>query len=214
LELLAADKADSMKLIEAAVPIIESAGFSAKVDSEQYSVSFECDAKSCEEFKDSLAEQIAKLLPESKLLCVINDLEALEFTIDKYCILDGSMGTWEATDGVMFHLSLTFNSDGKPRFRTYDVILNTKKCFVELQEELRSGNYSNSFEAQNIIFSESSYHGQLIDMLTPEDKDWLMDEGRISRDIDQVRSSLWIESSDVEIENTLNEIWTKCLRVC
>lgn len=48
-------------------------------------------------------------------------------------------------------------------------------------------------------------------MLAPEDKDWLMDEGRISRDIDQVRSSLWIESSDVEIENTLNEIWTKCL---
>ena len=84
MELLAADKADSMKLIEAAVPIIESAGFSAKVDCEQYSVSFECDAKSCEEFKDSLAEQIAKLLPESKLLCVINNPEALEFTIDKY----------------------------------------------------------------------------------------------------------------------------------
>jgi hypothetical protein len=37
-----------------------------------------------------------------------------------------------------------------------------------------------------------------------------MDEGRISRDIDQVRSSLWIESSDVEIEITLNDIYAKC----
>lgn len=210
LELLAADKEDSIKLIEVSVPIIEAAGFRAKVDSEQYSVSFECDAKSCSEFKESLAEQIAKLMPESKILCVILDLDALEFDIVEYCILDGQKGTWDAADSVMFHLALTFNSDGKPRFSTYDVLVNTVKCFIELQTELRSGKYSNSFEALNMIFSESPYHNQLIDLLTPEDKDWLMDEGRISRDIDQVRSSLWIESSDVEIEITLNDIYAKC----
>ena len=196
LELLAADKAESTKLIEAALPIIEAAGFTAEVDSGQYSVSFDCDARTCAELKDSLAEQIAKLMPEFKLLCLVLNLEALEFAIEEYCVLDGQKGTWKVLDDM--------------RFSTYDVILNPIKCFMELQEELRSGKYSNSFEAQNMIFAETPYHSQLMDLLAPEDKGWMMDEGRISRDIDQVRSSLWIHSSDDEIERTSDEIFAKC----
>ena len=210
LELLAADEADFERLIEAAVPIIEASGFSAKVDGEQFSVSLECDARSCSEFKESLAEQIANQMPESKLLCVIHDLEALEFTIDEYCILDGQKGTWEEVDNLMFHQALTYNNDGRPRFSTYDVILNPIKCFIDLQEELRSGKYSNSFEAQNMIFAESPYHSQLVDLLTPEDEGWLMDAGRISGHIDQIRSSLWIQSTDLTIEETLNAMRLKC----
>ena len=49
LEFIAADKVDFERLLEIAVPMIETAGFCVKVESEHNSVSFESEAKECEE---------------------------------------------------------------------------------------------------------------------------------------------------------------------
>ena len=207
LELLAADKADSIKLIETAVPIIEAAGFTANVDSEEYSVSFECDAKACAEFRDALTEQVARLMPDSKLLCVVHDLEQMEFTIDEYCVLNGHKGDWANTNKAMYYLVVdTVGS----RFSIYDAILNPVKCFKELQEELRAGKESYAFTALQVLFEETPHQKQIVDLLTPEDKNWILKNGWISRDIDQVRSDFWLKLPDAELEKLLNEIYTKC----
>lgn len=208
LELLAADEADGKKLIETAVPIIESAGYQVEANGHD-SVSFTCDAKSCEEFKDHLAEQITGLMPDSRLLCLVHDLGALEFTVDEYCILNGHKGEWESPDEVMFYLAAAACGDGSV-FSMYDVILNPTECFRELQKELRSGTYYNSYTAQFMIFAETPYRNQLIDLLAPEDKDWIMDEGRVSVDVSQTRYYLCLKSSDDEIQKVLDEIFAKC----
>ena len=211
LELLAADKVDSTKLIETAVPIIEAAGFTANVDSEEYSVSFECDAKACAEFRDALTEQVARLMPDSKLLCVVHDLEQLELTVDEYCILNGFKGDWESSNEVIYNLAMTFSEEGvTPLFNLYDAILNPVECFKELQKVLRAGNYYNAYTAQCVILAETPYHNQLMELLTPEDKNWVLKNGRISRDIDQVRSDFWLKLPDAELEKLLNEIYTRC----
>ena len=75
LEFIAADKVDFERLLEIAVPMIETAGFCVKVESGDNSVSFECEAKECEELKDRMSEHIASRMPDSKLLCVVHDLE-------------------------------------------------------------------------------------------------------------------------------------------
>ena len=191
LEIIAADENDGAKLIETAVPLIEAAGFSASVESELHSVSFECDAQACAEVKDSLAEQIASQMPDSRLVCVMHNLDEPEFTITKYCILDGQKNDWESSDEVMYNLAFT------SKFSMYDVILNPVECFRKLQEELRAGNDSEAYTAQNMLFAEAPYHSQLIDMLAPEDKDWL-------------QAAIWVESLDAEEEKTLNEINAKC----
>ena len=208
LEFLAADNADFERLIETAVPIIETAGFRVDVQTEQRSLSFECDVNSCMEFRDSLADHIVKQMPDSKLLCVVHNLDEQEFTINEYCILDGCEGDWESSNELVYNL-VTGSA-----FSIYDAILYPVDCFRKLQKKLRTGNYYNAFTdaftAQYMILAKTPYHNQLMDQLTPEDKNWVLEEGRISRDIDQVRSSFWIESSDFEIQKALNEIYAKC----
>lgn len=172
LELLAADKADSIKLIETAVPIIEAAGFTANVDSEKYSVSFECDAKACAEFRDALTELVSRLMPDSKLLCLVHDLYEIEFTITEYCVLNGHKGDWANTNRAMYYLVDTIGS----RFSIYDAILNPIKCFKELQEELRAGKESYAFTALQVLFEETPHQKQVVDLLTPEDQKWLTKE--------------------------------------
>ncbi len=210
IELLAADKTDFERLLETAVPIIEAAGFCAKVESELNSVSFECEAKECEELKNRISEHIANLMPDYKILCVVHDLDLLEFTVAEYSILNGFKGDWESSDDVMFNLATTYSKEGGALFNLYDVIVNPVECFKELQKVLRTGNYYNAYTAQCMILAEIPCHNQLIALLAPEDKDWVMYKGRISRDIDQVRSDFWMELPDAEIEEILNEIYTRC----
>ena len=211
LEFIAADKVDFERLLEIAVPMIEAAGFSVKVESEENSVSFESEAKECEELKDRMSEHIASRMPDCKLLCVVHDLEQLELTVAEYCILNGFKGDWESSNEVIYNLALTFSEEGVRLFNLYDAILNPVECFKELQKVLRAGNYYNAYTAQCVILAETPYHNQLMELLTAEDKNWVLKNGRISRDIDQVRSDFWmVELPDAELEKLLNEIYTRC----
>lgn len=210
LEFIAADKVDFERLLEIAVPMIETAGFCVKVESEHNSVSFECEAKECEELKDRMSEHIASRMPDYKLLCVVHDLEQLELTVAEYCILNGFKGDWESSNNVIYNLALTFNEEGVRLCNLYDAILNPVECFKELQKVLRAGNYYNAYTAQCVILEETPYHNQLIELLTPDDKNWVLKNGGISRDIDQVRSDFWLQLPDPELEKLINEIYTRC----
>ena len=210
LEFIAADKVDFERLLEIAVPMIETAGFCVKVESEDNSVSFECEAKECEELKDRMSEHIASRMPDYKLLCVVHDLEQLELTVAEYCILNGFKGDWESSNEVIYDLAMTFSEKGGTLFNLYDAILNPVECFKELQKVLRAGNYYNAYTAQCVILAETPYHNQLMEQLTPEDKNWVLKNGRISRDIDQVREDFWLQLPDAELEKLLNEIYTRC----
>ena len=210
LEFIAADKVDFERLLEIAVPMIEAAGFCVKVESEDNSVSFECEAKECEELKDRMSEHIASRMPDCKLLCVVHDLEQLELTVAEYCILNGFKGDWESSNEVIYNLAMTFSEEGGALFNLYDVILNPVECFMELQKVLRAGNYYNAYTAQCMILAETPYHNQLMELLSPEDQNWILDNGRISRDIDQVRSDFWLQLPDAELEKLLSEIYTRC----
>ena len=212
LEFIAADKVDFERLLEIAVPMIEAAGFCVKVESEHNSVSFECEAKECEELKDRMSEHIASRMPDYKLLCVVHDLEQLELTVAEYCILNGFKGDWESSNEVIYNLAMTFSEEGVTSlFNLYDAILNPVECFKELQKVLRAGNYYNAYTAQCMILAETPYHNQLMELLTPEDKNWVLKDGGISRNIDLVRSDFWmVELPDAELEKLLNEIYTRC----
>lgn len=210
LEFIAADKVDFERLLEIAVPMIETAGFCVKVESEDNSVSFESEAKECEELKDRMSEHIASRMPDCKLLCVVHDLEQLELTVAEYCILNGFKGDWESSNEVIFNLALTFSKEGVRLFNLYDAILNPVECFKELQKVLRAGNYYNAYTAQYVILADTPYHNQLMELLTAEDKNWVLKNGSISRDIDQVRSDFWLQLPDAELEKLLNEIYTRC----
>ena len=211
LEFIAADKVDFERLLEIAVPMVETAGFCVIVESEDNSVSFECEAKECEELKDRMSEHIASRMPDYKLLCVVHDLEQLELTVAEYCILNGFKGDWESSNEVIYNLAMTFSEEGvTPLFNLYDAILNPVECFKELQKVLRAGNYYNAYTAQCVILAETPYHNQLMELLTAEDKNWVLKNGRISRDIDQVRSDFWLKLPDAELEKLLNEIYTRC----
>ena len=205
LEFIAADKVDFERLLEIAVPMIETAGFCVKVESEDNSVSFECEAKECEELKDRMSEHIASRMPDYKLLCVVHDLEQLELTVAEYCILNGFKGDWESSNEVIYNLAMTFSEKGGTLFNLYDAILNPVECFKELQKVLRAGNYYNAYTAQCVILAETPYHNQLMELLTPEDKNWVLKDGGISRDIDQVRSDFWLQLPDPELEKLINE---------
>ena len=61
-----------------------------------------------------------------------------------------------------------------------------------------------------MILAETPYHNQLMELLTAEDKNWVLKNGRISRDIDQVREDFWLQLPDAELEKLLNEIYTRC----
>ena len=210
LEFIAADKVDFERLLEIAVPMIETAGFCVKVESEDNSVGFESEAKECEELKDRMSEHIASRMPDYKLLCVVHDLEQLELTVAEYCILNGFKGDWESSNEVIFNLALTYSEKGVRLFNLYDAILNPVECFKELQKVLRAGNYYNAYTAQYVILAETPYHNQLMELLTAEDKNWVLKNGSISRDIDQVRSDFWLQLPDEELEKLLNEIYTRC----
>ena len=210
LEFIAADKVDFERLLEIAVPMIETAGFCVIVESEDNSVSFKCEAKECEELKDRMSEHIASRMPDYKLLCVVHDLEQLELTVAEYCILNGFKGDWESSNEVIYNLAMTFSEEGGTLFNLYDAILNPVECFKELQKVLRAGNYYNAYTAQCVILAETPYHNQLMELLTAEDKNWVLKNGRISRDIDQVRSDFWLQLPDAELEKLLNEIYTRC----
>lgn len=210
LEFIAADKVDFERLLEIAVPMIETAGFCVIVESEDNSVSFKCEAKECEELKDRMSEHIASRMPDYKLLCVVHDLEQLELTVAEYCILNGFKGDWESSNNVIYNWVLTFSEEGVRLFNLYDAILNPVECFKELQKVLRAGNYYNAYTAQCVILAETPYHNQLMELLTAEDKNWVLKDGRISRDIDQVRSDFWLQLPDAELEKLLNEIYTRC----
>ena len=210
LEFIAADKVDFERLLEIAVPMIETAGFCVKVESGDNSVSFECEAKECEELKDRMSEHIASRMPDYKLLCVVHDLEQLELTVAEYCILNGFKGDWESSNEVIYNWAMTFSEEGVTLFNLYDAILNPVECFKELQKVLRAGNYYNAYTAQCVILAETPYHNQLMELLTPEDKNWVLKNGGISRDIDQVRSDFWLQLPDAELEKFLNEIYTRC----
>ena len=210
LEFIAADKVDFERLLEIAVPMIETAGFCVIVESEDNSVSFKCEAKECEELKDRMSEHIASRMPDYKLLCVVHDLEQLELTVAEYCILNGFKGDWESSNEVIYNLALTFSEEGVRLFNLYDAILNPVECFKELQKVLRAGNYYNAYTAQCVILAETPYHNQLMELLTAEDKNWVLKNGRISRDIDQVREDFWLQLPDAELEKLLNEIYTRC----
>ena len=210
LEFIAADKVDFERLLEIAVPMIETAGFCVIVESEDNSVSFKCEAKECEELKDRMSEHIASRMPDYKLLCVVHDLEQLELTVAEYCILNGFKGDWESSNNVIYNLALTFSEEGVRLCNLYDAILNPVECFKELQKVLRAGNYYNAYTAQCVILEETPYHNQLMELLTPEDKNWVLKNGGISRDIDQVRSDFWLQLPDPELEKLINEIYTRC----
>ena len=210
LEFIAADKVDFERLLEIAVPMIETAGFCVIVESEDNSVSFKCEAKECEELKDRMSEHIASRMPDYKLLCVVHDLEQLELTVAEYCILNGFKGDWESSNEVIYNLAMTFSEEGVTLFNLYDAILNPVECFKELQKVLRAGNYYNAYTAQCVILAETPYHNQLMELLTAEDKNWVLKNGRISRDIDQVREDFWLQLPDAELEKLLNEIYTRC----
>jgi hypothetical protein len=210
LEFIAADKVDFERLLEIAVPMIETAGFCVIVESEDNSVSFECEAKECEELKDRMSEHIASRMPDYKLLCVVHDLEQLELTVAEYCILNGFKGDWESSNEVIYNLAMTFSEKGVRLCNLYDAILNPVECFKELQKVLRAGNYYNAYTAQCVILAETPYHNQLMELLTAEDKNWVLKNGRISRDIDQVREDFWLQLPDAELEKLLNEIYTRC----
>lgn len=210
LEFIAADKVDFERLLEIAVPMIETAGFCVIVESEDNSVSFKCEAKECEELKDRMSEHIASRMPDYKLLCVVHDLEQLELTVAEYCILNGFKGDWESSNEVIYNLALTYSEEGVRLFNLYDAILNPVECFKELQKVLRAGNYYNAYTAQCVILAETPYHNQLMELLTAEDKNWVLKNGRISRDIDQVREDFWLQLPDAELEKLLNEIYTRC----
>ena len=210
LEFIAADKVDFERLLEIAVPMIETAGFCVIVESEDNSVSFKCEAKECEELKDRMSEHIASRMPDYKLLCVVHDLEQLELTVAEYCILNGFKGDWESSNEVIYNLALTFSEEGVRLFNLYDAILNPVECFKELQKVLRAGNYYNAYTAQCVILAETPYHNQLMELLTAEDKNWVLKNGRISRDIDEVREDFWLQLPDAELEKLLNEIYTRC----
>ena len=107
---------------------------------------------------------------------------------------------------------MTFSEEGGALFNLYDVILNPVECFMELQKVLRAGNYYyyNAYTAQCMILAETPYHNQLMELLSPEDQNWILDKGRISRDIDQVRSDFYLELPDAEMEKLLSEIYTRC----
>ena len=210
LEFIAADKVDFERLLEIAVPMIETAGFCVIVESEDNSVSFKCEAKECEELKDRMSEHIASRMPDYKLLCVVHDLEQLELTVAEYCILNGFKGDWESSNEVIYNLAMTWSEEGVTLFNLYDVILNPVECFKELQKVLRAGNYYNAYTAQYVILAETPYHNQLMELLTAEDKNWVLKNGRISRDIDQVREDFWLQLPDAELEKLLNEIYTRC----
>ena len=210
LEFIAADKVDFERLLEIAVPMIETAGFCVKVESGDNSVSFECEAKECEELKDRMSEHIASRMPDYKLLCVVHDLEQLELTVAEYCILNGFKGDWESSNNVIYNWVMTFSEEGVRLCNLYDAILNPVECFKELQKVLRAGNYYNAYTAQCVILAETPYHNQLMELLTAEDKNWVLKNGRISRDIDQVRSDFWLQLPDAELEKLLNEIYTRC----
>ena len=210
LEFIAADKVDFERLLEIAVPMIETAGFCVIVESEDNSVSFKCEAKECEELKDRMSEHIASRMPDYKLLCVVHDLEQLELTVAEYCILNGFKGDWESSNNVIYNLVMTFSEEGVRLCNLYDAILNPVECFKELQKVLRAGNYYNAYTAQCVILAETPYHNQLMELLTAEDKNWVLKNGRISRDIDQVREDFWLQLPDAELEKLLNEIYTRC----
>ena len=210
LEFIAADKVDFERLLEIAVPMIETAGFCVIVESEDNSVSFKCEAKECEELKDRMSEHIASRMPDYKLLCVVHDLEQLELTVAEYCILNGFKGDWESSNNVIYNWVMTFSEEGVRLCNLYDAILNPVECFKELQKVLRAGNYYNAYTAQCVILAETPYHNQLMELLTAEDKNWVLKNGRISRDIDQVRSDFWLQLPDAELEKLLNEIYTRC----
>lgn len=210
LEFIAADKVDFERLLEIAVPMIETAGFCVIVESEDNSVSFECEAKECEELKDRMSEHIASRMPDYKLLCVVHDLEQLELTVAEYCILNGFKGDWESSNNVIYNWVMTFSEEGVRLCNLYDAILNPVECFKELQKVLRAGNYYNAYTAQCVILAETPYHNQLMELLTAEDKNWVLKNGRISRDIDQVREDFWLQLPDAELEKLLNEIYTRC----
>ena len=212
LEFYAADKVDFERLLETAVPVIEAAGFCVKVESEHNSVNFECEAKECEEVKDRMSEQIACLMPDYKLLCVVHNLDVQEFTVTEYCILNGHKGNWESSNEVIYNMAMTYSKEGGALFNLYDVILNPVECFMELQKVLRAGNYYyyNAYTAQCMILAETPYHNQLMELLSPEDQNWILDDGRISRDIDQVRSDFYLKLPDAEMEKLLSEIYTRC----
>ena len=210
LEFIAADKVDFERLLEIAVPMIETAGFCVKVESEDNSVSFESEAKECEELKDRMSEHIASRMPDYKLLCVVHDLEQLELTVAEYCILNGFKGDWESSNNVIYNWVMTFSEEGVRLCNLYDAILNPVECFKELQKVLRAGNYYNAYTAQCVILAETPYHNQLMELLTAEDKNWVLKNGRISRDIDQVREDFWLQLPDAELEKLLNEIYTRC----
>ena len=210
LEFIAADKVDFERLLEIAVPMIETAGFCVIVESEDNSVSFKCEAKECEELKDRMSEHIASRMPDYKLLCVVHDLEQLELTVAEYCILNGFKGDWESSNNVIYNWVMTFSEEGVRLSNLYDAILNPVECFKELQKVLRAGNYYNAYTAQCVILAETPYHNQLMELLTAEDKNWVLKNGRISRDIDQVREDFWLQLPDAELEKLLNEIYTRC----
>ena len=210
LEFIAADKVDFERLLETAVPVIEAAGFCVKVESEHNSVNFKCEAKECEEVKDRMSEQIACLMPDYKLLCVVHNLDVQEFTVTEYCILNGHKGNWESSNEVIYYMAMTYSKEGGALFNLYDVILNPVECFMELQKVLRAGNYYNAYTAQCMILAETPYHNQLMELLSPEDQNWILDDGRISRDIDQVRSDFYLKLPDAEMEKLLSEIYTRC----
>ena len=210
LEFIAADKVDFERLLEIAVPMIETAGFCVIVESEDNSVSFKCEAKECEELKDRMSEHIASRMPDYKLLCVVHDLEQLELTVAEYCILNGFKGDWESSNNVIYNWVMTFSEEGVRLCNLYDAILNPVECFKELQKVLRAGNYYNAYTAQCVILAETPYHNQLMELLTAEDKNWVLKNGSISRDIDQVRSDFWLQLPDAELEKLLNEIYTRC----
>lgn len=210
LEFIAADKVDFERLLEIAVPMIETAGFCVIVENEDNSLSFKCEAKECEELKDRMSEHIASRMPDYKLLCVVHDLEQLELTVAEYCILNGFKGDWESSNNVIYNLVMTFSEEGVRLCNLYDAILNPVECFKELQKVLRAGNYYNAYTAQCVILAETPYHNQLMELLTAEDKNWVLKNGRISRDIDQVREDFWLQLPDAELEKLLNEIYTRC----
>lgn len=210
LEFIAADKVDFERLLEIAVPMIETAGFCVIIESEDNSVSFKCEAKECEELKDRMSEHIASRMPDYKLLCVVHDLEQLELTVAEYCILNGFKGDWESSNNVIYNWVMTFSEEGVRLCNLYDAILNPVECFKELQKVLRAGNYYNAYTAQCVILAETPYHNQLMELLTAEDKNWVLKNGRISRDIDQVREDFWLQLPDAELEKLLNEIYTRC----
>ena len=120
LEFIAADKVDFERLLEIAVPMIETAGFCVKVESEHNSVSFESEAKECEELKDRMSEHIASRMPDYKLLCVVHDLEQLELTVAEYCILNGFKGDWESSNNVIYNWVMTFSEEGVRLCNLYD----------------------------------------------------------------------------------------------